>query len=123
MLYEPSGRMLPDLYHALREGKKFHISSCRQNWDYLDVYDAAEAIIALAIRGRAGEIYNIANGDYRPLKEYTEELKRIVGGTGVIAYGDDPTPFVSLQPSVEKIRRDTGWKARRSFSDSIEDYQ
>ena len=120
--YEPNGRMLPDLYHALKKNEDFYVSSCRQNWDYLDVYDAADALIALAERGRSGEIYNIAHGDYRPLREYTEEFKDMVG-RGRIIYGDDPDPFISLQPSVEKIKNDTGWSPRRSFSDSIKDYE
>ncbi|MCR5487731.1 MAG: NAD(P)-dependent oxidoreductase [Lachnospiraceae bacterium] len=120
--YEPEGRMLPDLYHALREGREMNLSSCAQNWDYLDVYDATDALIALSLRGRPGEIYNIAHGEYRPLKEYTERLREIVAPKGVIHYGKDPEPFISLQPSVHKIREHTGWKPERSFEDSIRDY-
>ncbi len=121
--YEPVSRMLPGLYHALKDGKEFKLSSCRQNWDYLDVYDAAEALLALAERGHAGEIYNIANGNYKPLRKYTEELRQNVNPTGMIIYGEDPDPFVSLQPSIVKIQRDTGWKPMRSFEDSIADYE
>ena len=120
--YEPRGRMLPDLYYALKEGREMSLSSCRQNWDYLDVYDAADALIALAEKGHAGEIYNIANGNYRVIKEYTEELRNAIATNAVINYGDDPDPFISLQPSVEKIREHTGWKTKRSFLDSIYDY-
>ena len=120
--YEPTTRMLPALYHAMKEDREFRLSSCRQNWDYLDVYDAAEALLALAYKGRGGEIYNIAAGDYRPLKEYTEELKRLINPDGKIIYGEDPNPFVSLQPSIEKIAADTGWNPKRSFADSLEDY-
>ncbi len=120
--YEPTTRMLPALYHAMKEDREFRLSSCRQNWDYLDVYDAAEALLALAYKGRAGEIYNIANGAYRPLKEYTEELRRLINPAGKIIYGDDPDPFVSLQPSVDKIKADTGWSPKRKFAESIIDY-
>jgi len=120
---EPAGRMLPDLYNALKENRRFSLSSCRQNWDYLDVYDAADALVALADRGRAGEIYNIANGDYKPLIEYTEMLKDLVNPNGIITYGGDPNPFVSLQPMVDKIRHDTGWQAKRSFEESIKAYK
>lgn len=120
--YEPHGRMLPDLFSALKGGHDFHLSSGRQNWDYLDVHDAAEALIALAEKGHSNEIYNIANGNYKPLKEYTEELKTLIGGTGQIYYGEDSNPFISLQPSVAKIHTHTGWRPKRSFEESVRDY-
>ena len=125
--YEPRGRMLPDLYWSLKAGRDFHISSGSQNWDYLDVHDAAEAIIALAEHGKPGEIYNIAHGEYRNLKLFTEEMREYMASEGFndgrIIYGEDPDPFISLQPSVEKIRRDTGWQPQRSFLDSVKDYE
>ena len=122
--YEPTGRMLPDLFRKLSDRQHMELSSCAQNWDYLDVHDAADALIALGERGRDGEIYNIACGDYRPLKKYVEELEELTGakGCGLIGYGADPDPFVSLQPSVKKLREDTDWTPKRSFADSIRDY-
>lgn len=121
--YEPEKRMLPSLYHSLQEGVEYHMSSGQQNWDYLDVYDAAEALIALAEKGRAGEIYNIANGSYRPLIEYTEEIRRELFPNEKIVYGSDPTPFISLQPSVEKIKDHTGWIPRIPFLVSVKHYE
>ena len=120
--FEPSGRMLPDLYYTLNKGEKYYMSSGRQNWDYLDVADAAEAILALSQRGCDGEIYNIAHGSYRQLREYTQEVYEILGRKGEIIYGEDPEPYISLQPSIEKIKKDTGWKPKKSFKDSISDY-
>lgn len=119
---EPSGRMLPELYYALKRGEAFHLSSCLQNWDYLDVHDAADALVALAESGKNGEIYNIARGDFRPLIEYTNQLWEHVG-KGKIIYGKNPVPFISLQPSVDKIRRTTKWQPSRTFTESIEDYE
>ena len=119
--YEPAGRMLPDLVKNLMAGKSFSLSSATQYWDYLYSKDAAKALIALAEKGNAGEIYNIANGNYRPLKEFTEEIRRIVAPNIILNYGKTPTKIVSLRPSVEKIFNDTGWKAETSFSDGIKE--
>ena len=120
--YEPSKRMLPTLFINLNSNKTTNLSSCRQNWDYLDVRDAANALLALGQYGKNEEIYNIANGNYRPLKEYTEQLKSIVSTEASIIYGDDPKPFISLQPSIEKIQYDTSWFPMHSFNESIEEY-
>ena len=117
--YEPHGRMLPDLIRALREGKSFSLTSATQDWDYLYSKDAAEALIALAEHGIDGEIYNVANGDYRPLKTFTEEIRRIVAPNIALNYGDVNEGACSLRPSVEKIKRDTGWSAQTEFGDGI----
>ncbi len=118
-LYEPRGRMLPDAIRALRTNECLHLSSCRQNWDYLYVKDAALAIIALIEKGKAGETYNIANGSFRPLKDYVEDAKEFLKSNSEIIYGDDPSPFVSLQPSIKKIQRDTGWMPKVQFLEGL----
>ena len=117
--YEPRGRMLPDLIGALKEGKSFSLSSATQDWDYLYSKDAAEALIALAERGKDGEIYNIADGAYRPLKTFTEEIRETVAPNVELNYGAPVENAISLRPSVEKIKADTGWSARTKFGDGI----
>lgn len=118
-LYEPKGRLLPDLISALQQGKNMRLSDCTQNWDFLDVEDAARAILALGEYGHDGEIYNIANGDYRPLKEFVDAVINKYNQGGKVLYGEKANPYISLQPSVEKIRVHTGWKPQKSFLEGL----
>ena len=121
--YEPSGRMLPDLVQKLKNGEKISLSSCEQYWDYLDASDAAAAILLLAEKGRDGEAYNIANGNYRPLKDFVLETAKVLkADTSLISFGGKAEPFVSLKPSVQKIKTDTGWEPVRSFENSLASY-
>lgn len=118
--YEPEGRMLPALVAALRAGRPFALSSSgAQNWDYLYAADGADALLALAKRGRAGEIYNIANGGYRPLRDYIEEARAVIAPQCDVTYGAADADVFSLQPSVEKICRDTGWQPMMDFVDGL----
>ena len=118
--YEQEGRMLPALVAALRAGRSFALSSSgAQNWDYLYAADAADALLALAEQGRAGEIYNIANGDYRPLRDYIEEARAVLAPQCDVTYGTADADVFSLQPSVEKICRDTGWQPMMDFVDGL----
>ena len=118
-MYDPRSRMLPNVIKNMINEVDSSLSSCEQNWDYLDIWDGAEALISIAQRGAPGEIYNVANGEYRKLKSYIEEAKGIVAPNARIQYGADPDPFISLQPSVEKIKTDTGWKPMVSFEQSV----
>ena len=118
--YEQEGRMLPALVKSLRSEQPLALSSSgAQNWDYLYAADAADALLALAERGRTGEIYNIANGGYRPLRDYIEEARAVIAPQCDVTYGAADADVVSLQPSVEKIRRDTGWQPMTDFADGL----
>ena len=118
--YEQEERMLPALVNSLRLEQAFALSSSgAQNWDYLYAADAADALLALAKRGRAGEIYNIANGGYRPLRDYIEEARAVIAPQCDVTYGAADAGVFSLQPSVEKIQRDTGWMPVTDFVDGL----
>ena len=118
--YEQEGRMLPALVKSLRSEQPFALSSSgEQNWDYLYAADAADALLALAEQGRAGEIYNIANGDYRPLRDYIEEARGVIAPQCDVTYGAADADVFSLQPSVKKLCRDTGWRPMTDFADGL----
>ena len=125
--YEPAGRLIPDLICSLKSAEinnergyvGIRLSAATQDWDYLDAGECAEAFIALAEKGKNGEIYNVANGDYHPLKYYTEVLREMYAPGMELQYGDESSPRVTLAPSVSKIFEDTGWKAAISFEDTI----
>ena len=123
--YEPSKTLVQYIINAVKNDEAIHVTSAEQNWDYLDAIDAANALIALGERGKDGEIYNIANGSYRPLKEFIEEIvKKTAVQEGcslhnstypAVHYDKIAAETVSLQPSVEKIKHDTGWQPKRKF--------
>ena len=117
--YEPRGRMLPDLISALQEGRDFQLSAATQYWDYLYSSDGAEALVAIGEKGCSGEIYNVANGDYHPLKYFTEKIREIVAPNRKIFYGEELENATSLQVSVEKIKKDTGWSPQVEFGEGI----
>ena len=110
------------MVNELKAGHEVSLSSCRQNWDYLDAEDAAEAFISLSEKGRNGEIYNVANGDYHSLSYFVEKTKTIFDPEAKITYGEDPDPFVTLSPSIEKLRADTGWEPKVPFEESLKKY-
>lgn len=122
--YEPEGRLIPDLICSLENKRVMVLTSCEHNWDYLDATDCAEALILLAEKGREGEIYNIASGDVHKLKFFVEKIS---GDNRkhkeLIEYDINNKSAVSLQPTIKKIKQDTGWNPRIPFEESIIQYK
>ena len=104
---------------SLQRGESLNRTAATQKGDYLYLEDAAAALLALAEAGQSGEIYNIANGNYRPLREFTEEVRAHFAPQVALSYGEDARQIVSLQPVVEKIHRDTGWQAKIPFMEGL----
>jgi len=117
--YEPATTLISYLVASLRSGESPNLTAATQNWDYLYSEDAADALLALAAAGQSGEIYNIANGNYRPLREFTEEVRAHFAPQVALSYGEDARQIVSLQPVVEKIQQDTGWRAKTPFMEGL----
>ncbi len=113
--YEHSRTLVQYILNCNKNGEDIHVTEALQNWDYLDARDCAKALIALGEKGRNGEIYNIASGSYRPLRDYIELLCK--GSGQRIFYDKKAEETVSLQPDVSKILGDTGWKAGIPFGE------
>lgn len=124
--FEPHSRMLPALVTALKEGKDFSLNTDgSQYWDFLAASDGARALLAMAEQGRDGEIYNIANGKFRQLREFTEMARQKIAPSAKINYAQNaPGQIIySLRPQVDKLAADTGWQPQVSFADGIGSYE
>lgn len=117
--YEPETTLLSYLARTLRSGETPQMTEGAQLWDYLHASDAAAAMAALLLRGRNGEVYNIAHGDVRPLRTFSEEMRAALAPMQQISYGASERPPTSMRPSVEKIQTHTGWQACVKFADGV----
>ncbi len=92
--------------------------------DFLDVRDVVRAYVALAEHGASGEIYNVASGAARPIREVLREL--IIAAHVPVEVRDDPA---RMRPSDVplfvgdngKLRAATGWQPEIPFRRSIQD--
>jgi Nucleoside-diphosphate-sugar epimerases len=101
------------------------LSPCTQHWDFLYVKDAARQIAslcddALKIKEFRSEVYHIASGDSRPLKDFVERMKVLTGSESKLNYGAViPQYVVSLQPDMSKTQAVVGKLCEYSFDDVI----
>jgi GDP-mannose 4,6-dehydratase len=89
---------------------------------FVDIDDAMEAYWLCAKKGKVGEIYNIGGNKTVSVKQFLKELIKLARCK--IKCSVDKKLLrpqdVTLQiPDVRKFNKDTGWKPRVSFKDSV----
>jgi GDP-mannose 4,6-dehydratase len=89
---------------------------------FVDIDDAMEAYWLSAKKGKVGEIYNIGGNKTVSVKQFLKELIKLARCK--IKCSVDKKLLrpqdVTLQiPDVRKFNKDTGWKPRVSFKDSV----
>lgn len=101
------------------------LSPCTQHWDFLYVKDAVRQMAslcdyALTSKDFRSEVYHIASGDSRPLKDFVERMKALTGSGSKLNYGAvTPQYVVSLQPDMSKTQAVVGKLCEYSFDDVI----
>lgn len=89
--------------------------------DFIYVDDIVEGLIACAVNGEAGEVYNLAAGHETTIKELATTINRLTS---------NPTPILYANPrswdrsgkrfgSTEKAKTDLGFIAKTSLEDGL----
>ena len=104
--------LMMHLLTSLLAGREVELTAGEQIWDYLHAADAARALMLLAERGRDGEVYNVASGVSRPLREVIADIRDAVSPRGVLHFG--ALPYTKGQPmnlgaDISRLVRDTGF--------------
>ncbi len=92
--------------------------------DFLHVADVAAAYIALAARGRSGEIYNVSSGVGVSVKELAVQVLAATGVKAPLATDPAlarPVDVPALVGDNTRLRDATGWAPTRSLRTLIDD--
>lgn len=103
------------------KNEELDVTKCEQIWDYLYSEDAAKAIILVAKKGIKNKTYVLGSGSSRPLKEYLEDIKRVMKSNSVINYGKIPyikNQTMSLYADISDLLL-LGWTPKISFKKGI----
>jgi len=92
--------------------------------DFTDVRDVVDAYVALMEEGASGDVYNVASGHGRSMREILEALLarasvkiRVHTDAARMRPHDIPTSI----GNASKLQRTTGWRPRISFEQMLDD--
>lgn len=123
--YEREQTLISSCINACHKKKDIELTPCEQIWDYIHVYDVAEALLRIVECGNHGIRYPIASGAGQPLKEYINIISEVgqyphlLNGIGKKQYSDKQVMY--LCGDISELTRDTGFIPRVTFASGIKE--
>jgi nucleoside-diphosphate-sugar epimerase len=121
-IYDYQGTLVMSVLDKMKRNESIPLTQCLQNWDFIYVEDAAEAMYLLANVPCSDGVYNLASGESRQLKEFVIAMKRICNSKSKLEFGAIPynsEGIVSFKPIVDKLKQNLGWSCKVSFEEGI----
>ena len=89
--------------------------------DFLDIEDVCAALLALAKKGKSGEIYHVCSGKTYSMEQLVRRLIKCsqVSHLTIQERKESPGPSCNAAGSNAKIKKATGWKPKVSLDESL----
>lgn len=117
-----SSNILSYTITKLLKGEIPEYGNLDQVWDFLYVGDVVRALRLIGEYGQPYEIYGIGSGEYRPLREYVEEIRDLINPTMKLGIGVKREQGLKIESScvdISKLVSDTGFKPMYTFEEGI----
>ena len=120
--YDGENSMVMSTINKILNGEATAFTPAEQVWDYMYSSDAAEALVAIAERGKDGAVYCLGSGEPKRLCEYIEMIRDAVDknaelGIGKLPYANNQVMY--LCADISELIRDTGFVPKVTFSEGI----
>lgn len=120
--YDRNETLVMSVIQKMLDGKKPSCTRGEQMWDYLFSKDAAKMMYLLGNYGVSGKIYCLGSGEMKPLKEYINIIRNIIGSDIEIGFGDieySPGQVMYLCADIQELIADTGYVSEYTFEQGI----
>lgn len=120
--YDGTNSLIYTSILKLLKGKNPSYTKGEQLWDFMYSFDAAKALVLLAENGKDSEMYCVANGITKPLKEYISDIHKVCAPNIKPIWGEIPYSsgqIMHLGADITKLKRDTGFEPEYSFESGI----
>ena len=121
---DDSRTLVSYVINELKENRCPSLTKGEQVWDYLYSYDAADAMIKAAIKGKDGSIYCLGSGEKRLLRDYIKDIAEVVNPNVQLSFGQKPygeNQVMFLSADITKLKEDTGFIPKYDFKQAIKE--
>lgn len=115
--------LIPTVIRELLSRRRPALTAGDQEWDYLYVRDAAEALYCLSNTPQASGFYTLGSGEARPVREIAESIRNLIDPHLSLGFGDLPRSRHGpkrLQADISRLRMATGWRPSTSWEEGLE---
>lgn len=105
--------LIPSVVSAISKKENLALTAGTQNWDYLYVEDAANAILRICESNEAIGIYNLGSGTTVKIFDVVTKIRNLLSPDFKLNFGTlpfRPDQVMHLEADISRISRDTGWK-------------
>ena len=120
--HQKNDRLIPQVISGCLKRKNFPVSKGNQLRDFCYVDDVINAIILSLIKKRAlGEVFNVGSGKPVTVKFIINTIRKIIkqGKPQFNKISFRKNENLKLYPSINKIRRILGWKAKTNLNQGL----
>lgn len=113
--------LIPAVTLALLAGESPAVTAGEQQWDYLYIDDAIDALVRLAAVDAHG-VFNLGSGEAVPIRTIVSAIAREIGGRAAPRFGALPYPSgqtMHLQADVRRLRETIGWAPSTALAEGI----
>ncbi len=109
--------LIPTVINALLSGQCPLLTNGKQQWDYLYVEDAANAIYQTSLMREVQGTFNLAAGCAPTVRSIVERIRDMVDPSLPVQFGDRSVE--SLRADSQKLREATGWRPETNLESGL----
>jgi len=103
---------------------ELHVGNLEARRDFVDVRDVARAYLLAATKGQPGEVYNVATGKGRSIREVLEHLLTLTDAVIDVVFDPArlrPSEIPALVGDAARFHQATGWEPAIPFEQTLFD--
>lgn len=115
------GTLISYLIDTLKKGQVPQLSPCENMWDFMYIEDCTAALRILGENKETQGIYNVSDGNPKPLKEFVMEARDIIAPKVDLNFGartSDEKRTFWLEPDIKKLLN-LNWEKSIKFKEGI----